>query len=152
VLINPVIAARLRGPIRVAPRPGIGHGARMLLWIVLGIAGAITTYVVVGVWSDRRVALPPAGTPEVPPPGPLPVAPPAPPAAPILRGDTAATAVPVPAAWREKLAAGKCGCGQALAIASDEALRYDGRLMVVVRLACAACGHARSVYLAPAEA
>lgn len=124
----------------------------MFLWIVLGIAGAITAYVVVGVWSDRRVALPPGGAPPpLPPPGALPVAPP-PPAAPILRGDTAASAVPVPVAWRDKLAAGTCGCGQPLAIASDEALRYDGRLLVVVRLTCAACGHARSVYLAPAEA
>jgi hypothetical protein len=95
----------------------------------------------------RRAGAPP----PLPPPGALPVAPP-PPAAPILRGDTAASAVPVPVAWRDKLAAGTCGCGQPLAIASDEALRYDGRLLVVVRLTCAACGHARSVYLAPAEA
>ena len=34
-----------------------------MLWIILGAAGAITAYVVVGVWSDRRVALPPGGAP-----------------------------------------------------------------------------------------
>ncbi|MBK9030754.1 MAG: hypothetical protein IPL61_05340 [Myxococcales bacterium] len=122
-----------------------------MLWVVLVLAGAVTAYVVVGVLADRRMALPTpadgsaAGPAALPPPSP-------PPAAPILRGDTAATAVKVPAAWRSKLAAGTCACGEPLALASDEAIRFDGRLLVVVRLACAACGHARSVYLEPAAA
>lgn len=125
----------------------------MMLWVVLVLAAAVTAYVVVGVLADRRMALPPAPVEALgsgsaaPAPAPPTSAP-----APILRGDTAATAVKVPAAWRDKLAAGTCACGQPLAVASDEALRFDGRLLVVVRLACAACGHARSVYLAPADA
>ena len=122
-----------------------------MLWVVLGLAGAVTAYVVAGVLADRRLALPPAGAPA-PTPGPRPAPPPVAPAPVIVRGDTAATAVPVPASWRDKLAPGKCACGQPLAITSDEAIRYDDRLLVVVRLACAACGHARSVYLAPAAA
>ena len=72
----------------------------MLLWIVLGVAGAITAYVVVGVWSDRRVALPP---PAAPPPSgtPAPAAPiagagtPVPPA--VTPSPAQATPVPPPA-------------------------------------------------------
>lgn len=120
-----------------------------MLWIVLGIGAAITAYVVLGTLADRRLALTATSTDA------LPAAPAAPPvaAAPVIhRGDTAASAVPVPAIWREKLAAGKCACGEPLAIASDEGIRFDDRVLVVVRLECAACGHARSVYLEPATA
>jgi hypothetical protein len=67
-------------------------------------------------------------------------------------GEAAANAVKVPADWRSKLATGRCACGEPLALTSDEAIRFDGRLLVVVRLACAACGHTRSVYLEPAAA
>ena len=120
-----------------------------MLWVVLGIGAAITAYVVMGTLADRRLALTATSTAALPG---APAAPPVAPAPVIHRGDTAATAVPVPAVWREKLVAGTCACGQPMAIASDEGIRFDGRVLVVVRLECAACGHARSVYLDPAVA
>ncbi|MEZ4400176.1 MAG: hypothetical protein R3B06_09165 [Kofleriaceae bacterium] len=122
-----------------------------MLWVLLGVAAIVSAFVVVGVVIDRRLpllppAVEPTGAGGSPPP---PAAP-----APVERraGETAATAVRVPAAWRAKLAPGTCACGEPLAIASDEALRFDGEVLIVVRLACAACGHTRSVYLAPADA
>ena len=121
----------------------------MLLWVVLGIGAAITAYVVLGTLADRRLALTATSTEALPA---APTAATAAPAPVIHRGDTPASAVPVPVTWRDKLAAGKCTCGEPLAIASDEGIRFDDRVLVVVRLVCAACGHARSVYLEPAAA
>lgn len=119
-----------------------------MLWVVLGTAGLVAAFVVVGVMVDRRAPMLPATTDgagarpdELPEPPPRPR---------VTPGESAAAAVKVPANWRDKLAAGSCTCGQPLAIASDEGIRFDGRVLVVVRLACASCGHTRSVYLEPA--
>lgn len=116
-----------------------------MIWIVLGTAAIVTAVVVAGLVIDRKVPLLPRAE----------LATPAPPLArqpPLVPGETAATAVKVPATWRDRIAAGKCACGQPLAVASDEAIRLGDRPLVVVRLTCAACGHARSVYLEPAAA
>lgn len=136
------------------PGPGLAILHRML-WVVLGTAALVTAFVVVGVVVDRRVPLlPPApgpGAGEAEGDGPAGSG--ASPAHRQLRpGEAAANAVKVPADWRSKLATGRCACGEPLALTSDEAIRFDGRLLVVVRLACAACGHTRSVYLEPAAA
>jgi hypothetical protein len=136
------------------PGPGLAILHRML-WVVLGTAALVTAFVVVGVVVDRRVPLlPPApgpGAGEAEGDGTAGAG--ASPAHRQLRpGEAAANAVKVPADWRSKLATGRCACGEPLALTSDEAIRFDGRLLVVVRLACAACGHTRSVYLEPAAA
>ena len=118
-----------------------------MLWVVLGTAALVTAFVVVGVVVDRRVPLlPPEVAPRPPTPG---LAPPVPLRERMAPGETAASAVKVPADWRDKLAAGRCKCGKPMAIVSDEAIRYDDRKLVVVRSACTACGQTRSVYLDP---
>jgi hypothetical protein len=113
-----------------------------MMVVVLGTAAIVTIIVVVGLLLDRKVAIlpraeaaAPARREELPVPG-----------------ATAHTAVKVPRSWRPRLAAGRCTCGKPLAVASDEAITLAGRPLVVVRLACVACGHARSVYLEPALA
>lgn len=108
---------------------------------VVGTLAVVALVVVVGLWLDRRIALlPPMGAPAGPPPPRVDATPP---------GSTAATAVRVPRSWRSRIAAGRCACGQPLAVASDEPITFGGRTLVIVRLACAACGHHRSVYLEP---
>jgi|GEM_PF-3511813 len=121
-----------------------------MIAVVLGTAAVVTVVVVVGLLIDRKLPLLPRAEPTEPRTGPGRAASTPARATTAIPGETAATAVGVPAAWRDRVAAGRCGCGQALAVQSDEALRFAGRPLVVVRLACAACGHARSVYLEPA--
>lgn len=124
-----------------------------MIAILLGTAAVVTLLVVVGLLVDRKLPiLPRAGAPvPVVAPAPAPVPAPVRPSG-YLAGETAATAVQVPPSWRDKIAAGRCGCGKPLAVASDEAIRFADRPLVVVRLACAACGHGRSVYLEPVAA
>jgi hypothetical protein len=118
-----------------------------MFWVVLGTAAIVTAFVVVGMVVDRRVPLLPpvvssvAGARALP----SPVS-----STPVAMGESAATAVKVPSEWRPRLAAGTCRCGKPLAVSSDEPVRFGGRQLVVVRLACGACGHGRSVYLEPA--
>lgn len=118
----------------------------MMFTVLLGTALLVTVAVAIGLLIDRKRPVLPA--PEAPPPLPAP-----PPRLGLPRpGETAATAVRVPASWRERIAAGRCTCGKPLAVTSDEPITLAGRPLVVVRLDCAACGHHRSVYLEPAPA
>ena len=113
-----------------------------MIAVVLGTIAIVVVLVVVGLLIDRKVPLLPraaAGAAPARRDEPIP-------------GATAATAVKVPQTWRPRLAAGRCTCGKPLEVASDEPITLGGRPHVVVRLACAACGHARSVYLEPALA
>lgn len=132
-----------------------------MIEVVLGTVGVVLLLVVVGFFVDRKLPILPRSQRAHPLP-PAPVAPVAPLAAPagggpvvvparplIVPGETASAAVKVPVEWRGRIAAGRCGCGHALEVKSDEAIRFDGRQLVVVRLACTACPHARSVYLEP---
>lgn len=116
----------------------------MIVWVVLGTAVIVTVFILGGMLLDRKVPLLPRSQPPVPPPPKR--------LSDLAPGESAATAVRVPVAWRTKIAAGRCSCGQALAVQSDEPLRIADRRVVVVRLACGACGHARSVYLEPSLA
>lgn len=114
-----------------------------MITVLLGTAAVVTVMVVIGLLIDRKVPLLPRATPPVAavPRHELPIP-----------GETAATAVQVPTSWRARIAAGRCACGKPLAVRSDEPIRFAGRPLIVVRLACDACGHARSVYLEPSAA
>jgi hypothetical protein len=116
-----------------------------LIWVILGTAVVVTGVVLIGLAIDKRVPLLPRAEPP-----PAPVLPP--PRTALGPGEAAATAVRVPTTWRTRIAAGRCTCGKPLAVESDEPIVFAGRRMVVVRLVCAACGHARSVYLEPSGA
>ncbi|MCE9576623.1 MAG: hypothetical protein K8W52_25975 [Deltaproteobacteria bacterium] len=109
---------------------------------VLGTLGIVIAFVVIGVLVDRKVPLLPRSEDleKIGKPVPL-----------VHAAGTApeSALVGTAAELEAHLAARRCACkGKLARTGPDEALRYDGRVIVVVPLTCAKCGAHHRAYAA----
>lgn len=121
------------------------HATNVLV-AILGTLAVVGVFVAIGMWLDRRVSLLPrveqlreAGRPK--PMGQdheVGLAP-----ATALRSD--------PERMSRVVERQRC-CKAAMAVEGEEAIRYDGRDLRVIRLRCGTCGASRGLYYEPRAA
>jgi hypothetical protein len=107
---------------------------------VLGTLGIVIAFVVIGYFVDRKVPILPRPEALAAIGKPVPVV--------HAAGTAPETAlVGSPADLERHLAARRCACkGKVGRAGPDEPIRFDGRVLVVVPLTCAACGAHQRCY------
>ncbi len=114
-----------------------------MLVAILGTLAIVGVFVVVGLWIDRRVSILPrveelheAGRPK-------------PMGHDHEAGLAPSTALRSDAEKMARVAERQRCCKAAMAVEGEDEIRYDGRVLRVIKLRCGVCQAARSLYYEP---